>query len=328
MISGTIVAYIYGVVKTIYMKKKPSLICLVSLIVVFFACSPVFAAVEARFLYNLSDFFGTVPVAGAGLAIDYDRNETYVLYQETARVFNEAGMEVYSFSDAGTDLGIMRGLAVLPEGDLITLSFSYEGGARIVRRNYRGEPISEIKMNGLPSELSQFVPYQMRYNKGLLYFADLSLQVVVTDVNGLVKKHYDLLPLLELKPDERADNMMTGFDVDKDGDLLFTIKVLFQAFVLSPEGKLRSFGQAGSMPGKFNQASGITSDTRGNYLVADQLKGAVQIFDKGFTFLSMFGDWEGEPGTLLSPQDVAVNSKDMVYVAANRGVSVYRLSYK
>lgn len=309
-------------------KKNPFLFCFVALIMIFFVCSPVFAAVEANFLYNLSDFFGTVSVAGAQLAIDYDRDEAYVLYQDSARVFNEAGMEVFSFSDAGSDLGVMRALAVLPEGDMITLSFSYEGGARIVRRNYRGEPISEIKLNGMPTGLSKFVPFHMRYNKGLLYFADLALQVVVTDVNGLFKKQYDLLPLLELQPNERADNMITGFDVDRNGDILFTVKVLFAAFVLSPDGKLRSFGQAGSLPGKFNQAAGITTDSRGNYLVVDQLKRAVQIFDRGFTFLKMFGDSEGEPGSLLSPQQIAVNSKDMVYVAANRGISVYRLSYK
>ncbi len=302
------------------------------LLVAVFAAIPAFAAVEAHFLYNLSDFTGTVANSGAKLAVDYDRDETYVLYQEAVRVFNDSGMEIFSFSEADTNLGVMRDLAVLPEGDIITLSLFYEDGrVKIIRRNYRGEPISEIKLKDLPSELSKFNPNRMKYNKGFLYFADPeALQVVVTDINGLFKQRYDLVPLLKLEPKDIGNNLMTGFDVSRNGDMLFTISVHFEAYVLSPDGRLQRFGQPGSIPGRFNIVAGITTSSRGDYLVTDLLKGAVQVFDKNFNFLYIFGNWEGRPGTLLMPEYITVNRKDMVFVSqgANRGVSVFRLFYE
>lgn len=315
--------------KSVKERQLSAFIFFAALLVTFFVCSPALARVEANFLFNLSDFSGTLPLSGGKLAVDYERDETYVLWGDIVRVFNEAGMEIFSFTDADTDLGVMRALVVLPEGDMITLSFNNEAGrVKIMRRNYRGEPISEIKIKGLPSELSQFSPYLMKYNKESLYFADpVALAVVVTDVNGVFKQQYDLLPLLELQPKDRGEKLMTGFDVSRDGDILFTITVLFEAYVVSPDGKLRRFGQAGSLPGRFNLVAGITSDSRGDYLVTDQLKGAVQVFDKGFNFLALFGNWGGKPGTLLMPEYIAVNRKDIVFVSSKNGVSVYRLIY-
>jgi hypothetical protein len=301
--------------------------------VVVFVAVPASAGMEAHFIYTLSDFKGTVEAPMAKMAVDRERNETYVIYQEAVHVFDVNGMEIYSFSDADTNLGTVRDLVVLPDGDIITLSFLYQyGKTKIIRRNYRGEPISEMEIKDLPSELAKFDPNGMRYNNGLLYFIDSkALQVVVTDLNGSLKKSYDVRPLLDLKPEEQTagDVMITGFDVDPKGNILFTISVLFRAYVLYPDGRLQGFGEAGSLPGKFNIASDIAADNRGNYLVGDKLKGAVQVFDKDFKFLYMFGDWGGKPGTLHSPVYIAVNRKDMVFVSqsGHGGVSVYRMFY-
>jgi hypothetical protein len=172
----------------------------------------------------------------------------------------------------------------------------------------------------------------MVYREGLLYFADPeAIQIVVTDMNGLYKRSYDVFSLLELEPKDkdRGTVLMTGFNVDGSGNMLFTVSVLFRAFVLSPEGKLKEFGEAGSLPGRFNIVSGIASDRRGNYLVTDTLKSAVQVFDNGLKFQYIFGDWDGKPGTLRVPTAIAVDDKDKIFVAngASRGISVYRLLY-
>jgi hypothetical protein len=302
-------------------------------LVVVFVAVPASAGMEAHYIYTLSDFKGTVEAPMAKLAVDHERDETYVIYQEAIHVFDVNGMEIYSFSDADTSLGTVRDLVVLPDGDIITLAFVYEAGKlKIIRRNYRGEPVSEIEMKGLPSGLADFNPTGMRYNNGLLYFVDPKLlQVVVTDLNGSFKKVYNVRPLLDLKPEEQTlgDVMFTGFDVDAKGNMLFTISVLFRAYVLYPDGRLQGFGEAGSLPGKFNIASDIAADNRGNYLVGDKLKGAIEVFDKDLNFVYMFGDWGGKPGTLFSPSYIAVNRKDMVFVSqsGHGGVSVYRMFY-
>jgi hypothetical protein len=302
-------------------------------LVAVFAAIPALASMEAQFLYSLSDFNGVVPFSGGKVTIDNERSETYVIYGEVVRVFNDNGMEVYSFStiDTDADIGIFNALAVLPEGDMITLSYNVkQEKSEIIRRNYRGEPISQIEVTGLPAG-SSFSPSGMVYRGGLLYFADGdNLQVVVTDLNGLFQKRYDLFTLLELKPKDLGSTLLSGFDVDKNGDILFTVAVLFRAYVLSPDEKLREFGEAGSLPGKFNIAGGITSDDRGNYIVTDRLKGAVQVFDRGLQFQYIFGDWDGRPGTLRVPTDVATDQRDKVFVvnSASRGVSVFRLLYE
>jgi hypothetical protein len=304
-------------------------------LVVVFVAIPASAGMEAHFLYTLSDFKGTVQAPMAKLAVDYERNETYVIYQDAVRVFDINGMEIYSFSDSDTRLGTIRDLVVLPDGDIITLAFVYEEGKLvIVRRNYRGEPVSEIELKDLPSELAHFKPNRMRYRNESLYFADpQSFQVVVTDINGRFKKLYDLASLLEIKAGEKTagDVLMTGFDVDPKGNLLFTVSVFFKAYMLSPDGQFHSFGEAGSLPGKFNIVSDIAADNRGNYFVGDKLKNAIQVFNSGGQFLYIFGDWGGKAGTLFSPTYITVNRKDMVFVSQGGiqggGVNVYRMFY-
>jgi hypothetical protein len=306
-----------------------------SLLVTIFEASPALGGVEVRYLYDLSNFTGMIPYSGAKIVRDNMRNETYVLYQDTVRVFNEAGMEVYSFRDADVDLGQMRDLAVLPDGDMLTLASNVGGkaGYQVTRRDYRGDPVSEITLKGLPPDFSKFSPSRMVYQDGLLYFADTSdLKIVVTGLDGQCRHSYDVRPLLDLKPKDQDKGSVEfrGFTVDRRGNMVFTIDVLFHAYVLNPDGvTLKTFGQAGSLPGKFNIAAGIAVDIRGDYFVSDILKGAVQIFDKNYNFLAIFGDWEGRAGTLRVPNDIAVSTDDLVYVSqgAGRGVSVYRVAF-
>jgi len=316
------------------MKNKMKYAC--TIFCAIFVCtaftgSQALASITAQYLYNLTGFTGTSSFSGGKITIDHENNETYVIYGNEVSVFNANGMEIYSFSYLDTDLGIVQALAVLPEGDMITLETNVEkGSTEIIRRNYRGEPIAEIKIKELPAGFS-FSPSRMVYRGGLLYFADTdALQVVTTDLSGLFQQRYDLFSALELEPKDLGDKLLTGFDISKSGDILFTVSVLFRAFVLSPAGKLREFGEGGSLPGKFNIVGGITTDNKGNYLVTDRLKGAAQIFDSGFNFQYMFGDWGGRPGTLRVPNDIVVDHTDKVFIAqgAAKGVSVYRLLYE
>lgn len=74
--SGTVIAPSYAVEKNNIIKKSSFFIFFVALLMTFFVCSPAFARVEAHFLYNLSDFSGTLPLSGGKLAVDYERDET------------------------------------------------------------------------------------------------------------------------------------------------------------------------------------------------------------------------------------------------------------
>ena len=297
-----------------------------------FALPALAVAIEANFLYTLSDFTGPFLIHGGRMFVDKDRNEAYIVYQNVVRVFNENGMEIYRFNEEN-NLGRIAALAVDRDGAIFFLSYDDRGVYGIIRCNYRGTPTGRIEITGLQSDFSdfeKFSPTQMVYQGGQFYLADTgSLRIAVADMNGQVKKTYDIIPLLKLKEKGRADLEMGGFSVDKEGNMLFTIPVLFSATVLSPEGKVANFGEPGSIPGKFGVVSDITTDNVGNYLVSDKLKCVVSVYDKSFRFLKEIGGRGSEPGNLTMPQVLAVDGSNKLYVTqgGNRGISVFRLIY-
>jgi len=313
------------------LKKNPLRI-IVTMVVLMFALPTLSNAVEASFLYTLSDFTGPFLIGGGRMFVDKDRNEAYVVYQNVVRVFNENGLEIYRFNE-NNSLGRLSALTVDQDGTIFFLSYDDRGVYGIIRCNYRGEPLGRIEVAGLPSDFAdyeKFSPNYMAYREGQFYLADSHrLRIAVADKNGQVQKTYDLVPLLDLKEKDRPDLEMGSFSVDKEGNMLFTIPVLFSATVLSPEGTVRNFGKPGSIPGKFGVVSNIITDNKGNYLVSDKLKCVVSVYDKSFRFLKEIGGRGSEPGNLTMPQVLAVDGSNKLYVTqgGNRGISVFRLIY-
>jgi DNA-binding beta-propeller fold protein YncE len=241
-------------------------------------------------------------------------------------------MEIYRFGD-NENLGRIQDLAVDHEGNILLLSYIEKGHdleVVLIRCNFRGDPLEKIAIKGIPSDFTEFHPGAMVYRDGQIYLADgASLRIAVIDANGQVQKTIDLVPLTELREKDRGDVQLGGFSVDESGNILFTLPVLFSASVLSPDGKVSSFGEPGSLPGKFGVVSDIARDNRGNILVADRLKSIVSVYDSNFNFLTEFGGRGNDPGSLIVPQDIAIDKDDRIYVTqlANRGVSVFRLYY-
>lgn len=292
------------------------------------------AEVKGSFLYNLSSFTGAIPYSTPRLAIDQARNEINVLFQNDVSVFNEHGMEIYRF---GNDLHIGQNVDLTIDGDgnVMVLNFFRESEGEkwtttIIRCNYRGEPIGKIAVKEPPATFGDFSPLRMVYQDGHFYLADtFRMKIIVADSEGNFKKGYDLIPLLGLEEKDRVDVEMGGFSVGKDGSILFTVPARFSAHILSPDGKLASFGKPGGAPGKFNIVTGIVSDSKGNYLVIDKLKCTVIVFDKNFKYLTQFGYRGWKSGELIAPEDIAIDRGGRVYVTQNgrKGVSVYRLIY-
>jgi hypothetical protein len=290
------------------------------------------AAVKGAFVYSLSNFTGTIPYGWSRVVADKERNEIYVLFQNTIRVFNESGMEIYRFGD-DLDLGHIVDVAVDKDGDILLLAFKQLQGqpvGGIVQCNYRGEPKSKIELKNLPSQFSNFAPNRMLYQNGNIYLASLmDLNIVIVNRQGNFEKGYDLFRLLELEEKDKGNVDMWGFSVDREGNILFTVPALFRACILSPDGKLDWFGKPGSVSGRFNIIAGIVRDSKGNYLVVDKLKCAVMVFDKDFKFLSQFSERGYKPGYLIAPDDIAIDDGDRIYVtqAAKKGISVFKLTY-
>ena len=126
---------------------------------------------------------------------------------------------------------------------------------------------------------------------------------------------------------EKADTGVRGFNVDSDGNLLVTIQALFRAWVVTPQGEVRSFGARGSTPGKFNIIGGITRDEAGNIYVADILRSVVMVFAPDFRFIREFGYRGRSANSLAAPDELTIGN-GRLYVANNarRGVSVFKVT--
>ncbi len=298
------------------------------------ALSAVFSApaesqsIKGGYLYTLSNFTGPLPYNWSRVTVDKDRNEIYILYQNLLTVFNESGMEIDHFGE-DFDLGQIADVAVDEEGDILLLAYK-DSRAGIVRCNYRGEPKSRLELPNFPGEFSDFAPNRMVYQDGKLYLASLpGFKIVIADREGNFKKGYDVFSLLDVEKMERSDGEISGFSVDRDGNMLMTVPVLFRAYVLSPDGRMSYFGKPGGAPGRFNITAGITRDSKGNYLIVDKLKTAVLVFDKDFNFVTQFGSYGRKAGNFTVPDDIAIDTHDRVYVTqvGKRGVSVFQLTY-
>lgn len=313
--------------------KTKLLMLLATLFLMAYSAS-VWAEVKASYLYNLSSFTGPIRYSWVELTLDKEKNEVYVCngWDGSVRIFNENGMEIYNFGE-DSDLGniSMTHLAVDKDGNILLLSYKWEAKGTsysIIRCNFRGEVISRFQPQNLPPDFSGFSPSRIIYREGRLYLVDKNLmKVAVTDMNGAFLDGYDLAALLRLDEKKRRDTGIVGFNVDKDGNIYFTIPVLFQAYKLSPDRKIVSFGQRGSAPGRFNIVGGIASDDKGYLYLTDTLRCVVMVFDKDFKFLKEFGYRGFGPENLIAPMELSVDNSGRIYVSqsARRGVSVFQV---
>jgi hypothetical protein len=301
----------------------------------FLAPFPAQASAEVRssFLYSLANFHGKVPYSEVRVRVDRARDEVFVVERGIVRVFNETGMEVFWFGD-NPDLESIYDLAVDDKGDLFLLSFNFTNAEDpkyfLIRCNYRGEMKEKLAITGIPPEFSPFFPNYLYYREGkFLFLSSNGMRVIVTDRNGLFLRGYDLAGILEVPEKDRPNTEIFGFNLDSEGNMLFTVPVLFRAFIVSPDGKVAaSFGKAGSAPGLFGVVSGIARDDQGNCLVVERLRGVVMVFDKEFRFLNEFGYRGDKPGNLVRPSEVAVGNAGKIYVTQlmDRGISVFHVA--
>jgi DNA-binding beta-propeller fold protein YncE len=280
-------------------------------------------------LYELSDFNGTVPYSDVVLHADRHHDEVYAVVGNTVRVFNHSGMEIYRFQHDPTVSKILD-LGVEESGDIFTLNFDRQARDDapswwINRCDYRGELTGRIDVSGLPDEIEPFSPSRMILRDGRIVLVSTGqLQVVVVDESGVFQKRHDLAGLLDI--DDPATNVISGFSIDRSGNMLFTIPVRFSAYVVAPDETVRQFGSAGSAPGKFGVVAGIVASDDGHYVVADKLRGLVMVFDSSFRVVKEFAGVNR--GALARPTALAFGNSGRLYVtqAQERGVAVFALS--
>src|SRR4030042_652449 len=294
--------------------SKTQFLILITIIFLMAYSNSSHGAVKGTFLYNLSNFTGSLPYNWARVFVDKERTEVYVVYQNLIRVFNGNGMEIYRFGE-DFDLGHIVDGTVDREGNILMLSYRWSDSTRrnefeIVRCNFRGEPLGKVEIKNLPFDFLNFSPNRMIYTNGKFYLASLNqMKFIVIDSDGNFVDGHDLFPILELEEKDRGNIELSGFSVGNDGSILFTIPVLFKAYIFSPDRTYISFGKPGGAPGRFNVVAGIVQDKKGNILVVDKLKCTIMVFDKNYNFLTQFGYRGPKGGNLIAPDDIAIENK-------------------
>ena len=290
--------------------------------------APAGAEVSVSYLYKLSNFDGPVPYDSPRIFADNSQGEVFVISEIGVGIFNSRGMETFQIENDPA-VGLPIDAVVVREGDIIMLSL-LANGYQLVRCNYRGELLARIELKNVPAAFNAGSFGRIAHYKDQLYLLDnLGMRVVVVDLNGVFIKGYDIFSKLGLPDEERENQGIGGFNLDREGNILFTLPVVALAYLMTPDGKVREFGRRGSAPGKFGVPSGIAGDARGNLLVTDKLRCMVLVFDKNFRFVKEFGYRGFRPHNLIVPGEIAVDSLDRVYVGQlrRRGVNVYQLEY-
>ena len=126
----------------------PAILAACSLVICASAAS---AQVRGTYLYTLSNFGGRLPYDWARIHVDLERDETYVIYGSVIRVFNDAGMEVFSFGD-DLDVGMILDIAVDERGDILLLSTT-DSRSIVTRCDYRGKPAGPVEITNLAGGL-------------------------------------------------------------------------------------------------------------------------------------------------------------------------------
>ena len=288
------------------------------------------AAATPTPLFALSDFGGVIPYSAmARMCADRERDEVYVLESNVVRVFNAAGMEVYRFGH-DVELGSARDIAVDRSGDIYLLC--NPTGAMDDRRfflarcDYRGGFLGRIEATGLPPSLRDFSPNALvLVGDRFLLASARGLAAVELGRDGRFERAWDLAEIAGLDAKQRESAELGGFSADGEGNLLFTIPVLFRAFVVSADGTARAFGRSGSGAGMFGITGGIVRGDGGMLYVADRLRGVVVAFREDLSFAAEFGAGQGRDAFLAGPANVLAGARGKIYVTQTRGrgISVF-----
>jgi DNA-binding beta-propeller fold protein YncE len=295
------------------------------------AACPARAAVDAEFLYPLSDGTAQPSFGWAAMAWDARAAELYVVDNAhgTVDVFNEHGMAVHSFGDP-SGASVVAGIALLDAGTPLLLRVT-AGAWSLIRCNFRGDPAERVEPRGVPATfLASFSPSAVQVAAGRIYLADKSgLKILVLEADGAYAASHDLAQTLGLDERKRADAMLRGFSVDGDGNILFTIATLFRAFIVAPDGRLRAFGDKGSVPGRFNVVGGIAADDGGHLFVTDTLRGVVVVFDRAsLRFLGEFGRRGRAGAALVNPLELVVGNGRVFVTQSTGPIKTYAVQFE
>jgi hypothetical protein len=274
--------------------------------------------VRVRYMFSLASQSGKTTLDVPLLSWDPEARELYVLFGDDLRVFNASGMEIHRF-EPSFEVGRKMSVTPLPGGDLLVWAIK-EGESRLVRCDFRGRPVGEFTLSGIPPDLAG-VGRAGPFRAGdRLYFRDeTGSRLAVTTLDGAFIAVRELTLNFGEEKLEPEDLAQRGFWIDQKENVYFSFPLLFHVAVLGPDGKQRGFGEKGSTAGKFNVIANVAVDEDGYVYVADVLKSTVMVFNPEFRYV-------GQVAGIFRPAGI-LYADGKLFVAQGRsaGVAVFGL---
>lgn len=282
--------------------------------------------VTFQYLHHLSTWTGEVRISWPRLAFDRRNHELLMVDSGKLRFFIPSGMEVFRINE-GWELGQIMAAAALPD-DTLALLVKQEGRIFPLITNFRGDPLGEVPVRGLPwSGEDAFVPSTLLSSEGLLYLVDQSrLRLAVLTPQGELKRAVDLREIVG-EDTKGGDLEIRGVSVDAGGTVMFAIPSRFRVHLLDPASKLAVFGQKGDKLGRFNVVVAVAADDDGVLYTSDVLKGTVQVFDRDFNYVDAVKGQASREARLGAVGEIVVGD-GRLYVSqgGQRGVAVFAIS--
>lgn len=193
------------------------------------------------------------------------------------------------------------GIAVDSKGRLIVADTSLKRVHIFDRASGKYAVIDEYGDNGFVSPIGIAVD-----GEDNIYVSDPELnRIIVFSKKGKY--------LFEIK--ERLKRP-TGIAINKKEALLYVVSTgSHNLNVYALNGKyLKTFGERGGEPGKFNFPTDISVDGAGSIYITDSMNFRIQIFDKDLTYISHFGRQGDGSGSFARPKGISVDSDGNIYV--------------
>lgn len=154
---------------------------------------------------------------------------------------------------------------------------------------------------------------------------DAGGRVYVSDSQKREIHRYGSDEILQLRFGKENLRRPTGLAVDSGRQRLYVVDTgSHQVKVFDTEGVfLKTIGERGTGPGKFNFPTGIDLDRDGNLYVLDAMNARVQVLDPEGNFVRAFGERGTALGAFQVPKAIAVSPSGHVYITDSRQSRVF-----
>ncbi len=285
------------------------------LLLIIFLCRDIIYAQEASVAFNhifsvTQNLQSPVRIAIDGHDIIYvtDANQKYIT----------------KYNNSGEFMGTIR-----PGGAPISLAINNEN--QIFIGDGETGAIHKLDENGTTTEFytETVFPSSMVFSPdNLLYVVDSKRkQVIALDLYGNLVRTIGNGTLI-LPTGIACDQLNDRIYVSEHGGIGTGFKPTVKIWIFDLEGNLLgSYGSHGNGDGQFYRIQGLAVGRCGDLYATDPFQGTVSIFNNS-GFISRFGDYGEQPGYLNAPLDIAIDSRQQIWVTSmnNGALEIYSIN--